>query len=97
MAVCCVCVMLNCCVGVTDPGATDRFATDQCWGPHGDPNAYNGGTFGGLRKKMDYIETLGFDAVWLSPVTQQGDDHLGMSAWKGRAAAGGSACCSQCK
>jgi len=89
--------MLNCCVGVTDPGATDRFATDQCWGPHGDPNAYNGGTFGGLRKKMDYIETLGFDAVWLSPVTQQGDDHLGMSAWKGRAAAGGSACCSQCK
>lgn len=67
---------------------TDRFATDQCWGPHGDPDSYNGGTFSGLRKKMHYIEEMGFDAVWISPVTEQGDDHLGMSAWGGAAGRG---------
>ena len=29
---------------------------------------YCGGTFQGLQSKLDYIQGLGFDAIWITPV-----------------------------
>ena len=31
-------------------------------------NGFQGGTFNGIRDKLDYIKSLGFSALWLSPV-----------------------------
>ncbi|KAF8067137.1 mok12 [Scenedesmus sp. PABB004] len=63
---------------------TDRFATDVCWGASGgNPNRYMGGTFAGLRKRMDYIKHMGFDAVWWSPVMAQGTDAFDMTGYAG--------------
>ncbi|KNC48065.1 uncharacterized protein AMSG_04296 [Thecamonas trahens ATCC 50062] len=45
---------------------TDRFGgpvTDSC-----NLNDYCGGTFSGLIDHLDYIEGMGFDAIWISPV-----------------------------
>ncbi|SPO01790.1 related to alpha-amylase A precursor [Cephalotrichum gorgonifer] len=50
---------------------TDRFAKDGS-----DTNAcgnlgnYCGGTFKGLESKLDYIQGMGFDAIWITPVVQ---------------------------
>lgn len=53
---------------------TDRFArsdnstTASCDAGLGD---YCGGSFQGIINKLDYIQELGFDAVWISPVQSQ--------------------------
>lgn len=53
---------------------TDRFArsdnstTASCNAGVGD---YCGGSFQGIINKLDYIQELGFDAVWISPVQSQ--------------------------
>lgn len=51
---------------------TDRFAS-----PHDDacPNlrAYCGGSWAALTSRLDYIQALGFDAVWISPVVDNID------------------------
>ncbi|KAF3390575.1 Alpha-amylase A type-3 [Penicillium rolfsii] len=53
---------------------TDRFArsdnstTAACDAGKGD---YCGGSFQGIIHKLDYIQELGFDAVWISPVQSQ--------------------------
>ena len=51
---------------------TDRFARS-----HGqsiqvctDLHQYCGGTFKGLEQNLDYIQNMGFDAIWISPVAQ---------------------------
>jgi alpha-amylase len=53
---------------------TDRFArtdlstTATCnW----EEAKYCGGTWQGLMKKLDYIQGMGFTAVWISPITKQ--------------------------
>ncbi|TKA68006.1 hypothetical protein B0A55_10541 [Friedmanniomyces simplex] len=65
-------------VAQTWPGAlTDRFV-------HGDGSddstsipcavadgLYCGGTWAGIKSKLDYIQGMGFDAVWISPITAQ--------------------------
>lgn len=50
---------------------TDRIARDSgdsggsaC----GNLGNYCGGTFAGLEGKLDYIQGMGFDAIWLTPV-----------------------------
>lgn len=50
---------------------TDRVARDSgdtggsaC----GDLGSYCGGTWAGLEGKLDYIQGMGFDAIWLTPV-----------------------------
>jgi len=48
---------------------TDRFArtdgnTTQC----DNLNDYCGGTFKGIENNLDYIQGMGFDAIWISPV-----------------------------
>ena len=53
---------------------TDRFArsdnstTATCDAGLGE---YCGGSFQGIINKLDYIQELGFDAVWISPVQSQ--------------------------
>lgn len=52
---------------------TDRFAR-----PDESTNAscetiesrYCGGTWNGIVKKLDYIQGMGFDAIWISPITR---------------------------
>ena len=52
---------------------TDRFAL-----PDGDTTAicdvnksrYCGGTWAGIEGQLDYIQGMGFDAIWISPVTK---------------------------
>ncbi|KAN0075611.1 Glycoside hydrolase superfamily [Elaphomyces granulatus] len=53
---------------------TDRFArTDNSETAPCDTGAglYCGGSFQGIINKLDYIQNLGFSAVWISPVTYQ--------------------------
>lgn len=53
---------------------TDRFAR-----PDGSTTAdcdesigvYCGGTWKGIEGRLDYIQGLGFDAIWISPITKQ--------------------------
>ncbi|KAK5120650.1 hypothetical protein LTR85_006008 [Meristemomyces frigidus] len=53
---------------------TDRFArsdgstTATC--NTGD-RVYCGGSYAGIQNQLDYIQNMGFDAVWISPVTAQ--------------------------
>jgi alpha-amylase len=55
---------------------TDRFArTDGSTTTSCDTGLglYCGGTWAGIISKLDYIQNMGFDAVWISPVTEQLD------------------------
>jgi alpha-amylase len=59
---------------------TDRFArtdlseTAPCnW----EEAKYCGGTWQGLIKKLDYIQGMGFTAVWISPVVTQIEGNTG--------------------
>ncbi|KAK4503775.1 hypothetical protein PRZ48_004690 [Zasmidium cellare] len=55
---------------------TDRFArtdgstTATCDTSVGD---YCGGSWQGIIDQLDYVQNMGFDAIWISPVTQQLD------------------------
>jgi alpha-amylase len=49
---------------------TDRFANPRSSAGCDDLGDYCGGTWAGLTAKLDYIQTLGFDAVWISPVVE---------------------------
>lgn len=51
---------------------TDRFATPDGSSPACDTSnrQYCGGTWKGVVNKLDYIQTMGFDAVWISPVVK---------------------------
>jgi len=50
---------------------TDRVArssSDTGGDPCSNLSKYCGGTFKGLESKLDYIQNLGFDAIWITPV-----------------------------
>jgi len=48
---------------------TDRFArTDHDTAPCHDLSDYCGGTFKGIEQNLDYIEGLGANAIWISPI-----------------------------
>ena len=50
---------------------TDRFArTDGGREPCTELSKYCGGTFKGLTQHLDYIQSMGFDAIWISPVVE---------------------------
>ena len=55
---------------------TDRFALTndndkiQCSAL----NVYCGGTFQGIKKHLDYIKGMGFDAIWISPPLKNRQD-----------------------
>ncbi|KAJ4352183.1 uncharacterized protein N0V89_007530 [Didymosphaeria variabile] len=53
---------------------TDRFArTDGSTTAPCDPGyeGFCGGTWAGITQKLDYIQGMGFDAIWISPVVEQ--------------------------
>ena len=53
---------------------TDRFALSQKandTAPRCDGHDWCGGTFLGLRRHLDYIAAMGFDALWITPVVEQ--------------------------
>lgn len=41
--------------------------------PCGNLSSYCGGTFKGIVDKLDYIEGLGANAIWISPIPDQTD------------------------
>ncbi|CAL1697820.1 unnamed protein product [Somion occarium] len=49
---------------------TDRFATPDGSSPtcNTDDRRYCGGNYKGVINKLDYIQSMGFDAIWISPV-----------------------------
>lgn len=47
-----------------------RTADDQGGSGCSDYGNYCGGTFRGLQGKLDYIQKMGFDAIWISPVVE---------------------------
>lgn len=55
---------------------TDRFALADGSSPSCNATArqYCGGTWQGVIKKLDYIQGMGFDAVWISPVVKNIED-----------------------
>ena len=52
---------------------TDRFAAVPTPAQCADFSDYCGGTFAGIQQNLDYIQDLGFDAVWISPVVVNAD------------------------
>jgi alpha-amylase len=51
---------------------TDRFALADGSSPScSNLNDYCGGTWQGIINKLDYIQNMGFTAIWISPVTEQ--------------------------
>ena len=58
---------------------TDRFyRTDGSTAACANLGKYCGGTFAGLKKKLDYIKGMGFDSIWISPIPEnQGEDYHG--------------------
>ena len=61
---------------------TDRFwRTDGSTTPCADIHKYCGGTFKGIQDQLDYIQGMGFDAIWISPIPENyGDDYHGYGA-----------------
>jgi alpha-amylase len=50
---------------------TDRFAKDDGdTTPCKDISTYCGGTYQGIINNLDYIQGMGFDAIWISPVIE---------------------------
>jgi alpha-amylase len=51
---------------------TDRFALGNGSSPSCDTNekAYCGGNWQGVISKLDYIQSMGFDAIWISPIVE---------------------------
>ena len=50
------------------PDRIARSADDSGGDACGDLNTYCGGTLAGLEGKLDYIQGMGFDAIWITPV-----------------------------
>jgi alpha-amylase len=50
---------------------TDGSTTAACGAGY---LGYCGGTWAGVTSKLDYIQGMGFDAIWISPVVQQVSD-----------------------
>ena len=61
---------------------TDRFSrTDGSTQGCADLSKYCGGTWKGIENNLDYIQNMGFDAIWISPVPENlGDDYHGYGA-----------------
>jgi alpha-amylase len=58
---------------------TDRFATTDGSSPecNTQDRKYCGGTWQGVINKLDYIQGMGFDAIWISPVVKNVEGDTG--------------------
>ncbi len=62
---------------------TDRFALEHGGdSPCGDITNYCGGTFRGVGAKLDYIQGLGANAIWISPIPKQTDKGYHILYWQ---------------
>lgn len=53
---------------------TDRFALSDGGNSNcQDLSDYCGGSFNGITQQLDYINSMGFDAIWISPIPDQVD------------------------
>lgn len=48
---------------VTDRFATTNQSSPECW-----IRGYCGGTWKGIENNLDYIQGMGFEAIWISPM-----------------------------
>lgn len=54
---------------------TDRFArNDGATNDCSDLGRYCGGGYIGLKNHLDYIQGMGFDAIWISPIIDNYDN-----------------------
>ena len=53
---------------------TDRFSNDDSSRVNCDLSKYCGGTYKGIIKNLDYIQGMGFDAIWISPIIENTQD-----------------------
>jgi alpha-amylase len=49
---------------------TDRFATTYEIPKCTNMKKYCGGTYTGILQKLDYIQGMGFNAIWISPIVE---------------------------
>ncbi len=49
---------------------TDRFSNDNSNPVNCNLGNYCGGTYRGIIKHLDYIQGMGFDAIWISPIVK---------------------------
>jgi alpha-amylase len=52
----------------------DRFSQGGQSGPNCNLSKYCGGTWRGIQNNLDYIQGMGFNAIWISPVVQNTPD-----------------------
>ena len=50
---------------------TDRFALPTTGGDQRPRCGVGGGTLSGVTRRLDYIQSMGFDAIWITPVVKQ--------------------------
>ncbi|MBI5510801.1 MAG: alpha-amylase [Deltaproteobacteria bacterium] len=66
---------------------TDRFANGDFSNDYGanlyDPSAYHGGDWMGIVDRLDYLETLGVTALWISPVVKNVEADAGFASYHG--------------
>lgn len=66
---------------------TDRFADGDQSNDFrvnlDDPTAYHGGDWQGITDKLDYLQTLGVTALWISPVVKNVEQDAGFSSYHG--------------
>ena len=54
---------------------TDRFSNPaEIESACADLSKYCGGTWNGITEKLDYIQNMGFDAIWISPIFENSRD-----------------------
>lgn len=53
---------------------TDRFARNSTMHTPCDLNRYCGGTYRGIVEHLDYIQDLGANAIWISPIVENFDE-----------------------
>jgi len=65
----------------------DRFAdgdTSNDWGLHpNDPARYHGGDWKGVEDHLDYIQSLGTTALWISPIVKNVDTDANIDGYHG--------------
>jgi glycosidase len=67
---------------------TDRFFDGaanhggDCFDP-ADPQKFHGGDFAGLRQKLDYLQELGADTLWITPAYRQASGPPGRCGYHG--------------
>ena len=69
---------------------TDRFSNGDSsndgadgFGPDvADPRGWHGGDFQGVINQLDYIKGMGFDAIWITPVTKQKSEYAFHGYWQ---------------